>query len=82
MINAHYNQRHFTLLELTTKYEANTCVALTNAFHCVAYIVADQSQHLGLTFYRYPIKPSAGLFILIKSRESITLIRFTRFEIQ
>jgi hypothetical protein len=25
------NQSLFTLLELTTKYEANTCVALTNA---------------------------------------------------
>jgi hypothetical protein len=25
IINAHYNQRIFTLFELTTKYEANTC---------------------------------------------------------
>jgi hypothetical protein len=29
-MNAHYNQRLFTLLELTTKYEANTCLALPN----------------------------------------------------
>jgi hypothetical protein len=28
IINAPYNQRLFTLLELTTKNEANTCVAL------------------------------------------------------
>jgi hypothetical protein len=28
MIYAAYNQRLFTLLELTTKYEGNTCVAL------------------------------------------------------
>jgi hypothetical protein len=27
-IDAHYNQRLFTLLELTAKKEANTCVAL------------------------------------------------------
>jgi hypothetical protein len=31
IINAHYNQRLFSLLILTTKYEAYTCVALTNA---------------------------------------------------
>jgi hypothetical protein len=31
IINAHYNQRLFTLLELTTKYEANKCLALTKA---------------------------------------------------
>jgi hypothetical protein len=31
IINASYNQRLFTLLELTTKYEANTGVVLPNA---------------------------------------------------
>jgi hypothetical protein len=31
IINASYNHRLFTLLELITKYEANTCVALLNA---------------------------------------------------
>jgi hypothetical protein len=31
MLNAYYNQRLFTLLELTTKHEANTFVALPNA---------------------------------------------------
>jgi hypothetical protein len=29
-INAHYNQRLFSLLILTTKYEANTSVALSS----------------------------------------------------
>jgi hypothetical protein len=29
--NAHYNQRLFQMLELTAKYEANTCLALPNA---------------------------------------------------
>jgi hypothetical protein len=32
MINARYNQRLFTQLELTTKYEANTCLALQKAY--------------------------------------------------
>jgi uncharacterized membrane protein len=31
IINAHYNQRLFALGDLTTKYEANTCLALPNA---------------------------------------------------
>jgi hypothetical protein len=31
IINAHYNQRLFSLHDLTTKYEANTCLALPNA---------------------------------------------------
>jgi hypothetical protein len=28
IINVHHNQRLFSLHELTTKYEANTCLAL------------------------------------------------------
>jgi hypothetical protein len=31
IINAHYNQRLLSLLDLTTKYEANSCVTLPNA---------------------------------------------------
>jgi hypothetical protein len=34
-INAHYNQRLLPLLDLTTKYEANTCVALPRTFSSV-----------------------------------------------
>jgi hypothetical protein len=49
IINASYNQRLFTLLELTTKYEVNTCVALPNAdtrtFHNVITSVAYPKKY-------------------------------------
>jgi hypothetical protein len=31
IINANYNQRIFSLPDLTTNYDANTCLALPNA---------------------------------------------------
>jgi hypothetical protein len=34
IINAHYNQRLFSLRGLTTKYEANTCLALPHFVYC------------------------------------------------
>jgi hypothetical protein len=46
IINAHYNQRLFPLLDLTTKYEANICVALPFSTVITTSMVQDFNEKI------------------------------------